>query len=100
MKIKGQKLDTIKTAFTLVFNHVGKEKVRECHQLASPKRIAWGIWHRASDNMRYDDNHPNFHQGNQVRIVPYNPEFNVYDDDTNDNHIQTVILKILKDLLK
>ncbi len=98
MKIKGQKLETMKTAFTLVFNALGKEEVRRKFKLFGAQNAVWGIWNRASDDMLHDDNHPSFKH--YPRIVPYNPTFDVYSEDTNDNHIETAILKILNDLLK
>jgi len=96
MKIQGQKYEFMKSAVKAVVEAVGPDHVRAALALkkVSP---AWEIWNRASDDLRYDDTHPVFKV--RQRVVPYNPTFNVYSDDTHDGHIQTALFHILKELL-
>ncbi len=95
MKIQGKKYEVMKDAFTKIFNSHGPEKVKEAIRNNGKTKVIWSIWTRAADQLRYNDNHPII----KTRIVQQNTEFDVYDDNTNDDHIQSALVKILKELL-
>lgn len=79
--------------------HGGANAIKQAEQQAglTRKRTIWDIWHSASDNLRYDDNHPRYRK--LKRILPYDASFNLYEDDSvNDSHIETALNHIAKQL--
>ena len=96
MRINGQKLATMKAAMTAVLEYFGKAAVAS--RIANSDRtiIAWNAWNIASDHLRYNDTHPAILR--RLReLVPQDPTFDAYSNGDNDSHIQTAILKILRD---
>lgn len=70
-------------------------------QLADPARrvqALWQIWFAVCDDHRHDDAHPRFTQLGQKRVLPFDFDFPLYPDDTNDKTLTTalkaVVLKI------
>jgi hypothetical protein len=99
MKINGVKYDTMKNAMQAVVNHFGgASAVKEFYKHKTSDGMLWALWHITSDNMRYDDTHPNFRFGLWTRIIPQNPSFDMYSDNHNDVHIATALRKIGKEL--
>lgn len=96
MKIQGEKYNTMATAIKAVVDSFGKDKIRQSMQHNKVK-AAWAVWSLAADDMRYTDSHPMFKH--RQRYASHNPTFDVYSDHVNDDHIETALFKILKDLL-
>lgn len=79
------------------------------------ERGLWAMYHTATDQLRYDDNHPMFtgytdsvtneFKPGRTRIIEYNPSFSELlkgPDGTGytDNAKETLIKSIIKDLVK
>lgn len=97
MKINDKIYKIMKDAISLVIDYVGKEKVKKAIEQRE-RFTMWEIWNRASDDLQDADSHPRFKR--IKRIVPYTG-FYVYSEDSsiNDNHIETALKKIFKELL-
>jgi hypothetical protein len=97
MKIQGQKYKKMKAAYTAVVNHIGIEVInKNWLKVHSETKIIWAIWWQANTNLTCDDTHPTFIR--QKRIHPYDASFDMYSDGDNDNHIDTALKKISRDL--
>lgn len=56
----------------------------------------WTVWHHVTDEIRFDDSHPRFH--GRARVLPYNFDFPLYPDNTNDATLETALRAALKQL--
>lgn len=101
MKIKGQLYQEMKECIRLVIDFFGGPiKVvalaKDSDMLAVC--LMWDLWNLVSDNKQLEADHPMF-RGGRPRIHPYDPNFNIYADETiNDDHIQTALMKIGREL--
>ncbi len=98
MKITGTKYDTMRAAMRAVIERAGgTAAVKAAYADKTPGRMLWDLWHVAERNLRYDDAHPAYAGGHWTRVYPYNPSFDVYSDNVNDQHILTALTKIGKE---
>lgn len=101
MKMSQERYNLLKSAITKVADHWGRATFVEHTEQTTPTATAWLLHNLAVNQLQYDDTHPFFQNGKWERIVPYQPSFNMYIDNGNnltDNHIQTAIIKISKEL--
>jgi hypothetical protein len=71
---------------------------RRLEDPAKRVQALWEIWFAVCDDHRHDDAHPRFTQLGQERVLPFDFDFPLYPDDTNDKTLTTalkaVVLKI------
>lgn len=96
MRIKGEKLRVMETAFAAVVKKIGKEALLTYFSSSSNRLMVWDIWRIAWRNLQYDDSHPLYQNGTWQRIVPPNLSFDLYSDGDNDTHIETALIHIAK----
>lgn len=54
----------------------------------------WTIWYAVFDEVKNDDTHPRFR--NRSRVLPFDPTFAAYPDDTNDATLETALRAALR----
>ena len=82
----------------MVENEGGPAPVKAIYAKLTQMRMLWDVWHVASHNLLYDDNHPAFSNGLWSRVHPYEPHFDIYSDNVNDRHIETALKQIGREL--
>jgi hypothetical protein len=107
LKIKEPILNKMRAAMKAVVEQLGGVEGWNSSRLQrrnighTDTRILWDTWHRASNNLMYDDKHPMFAPGRIVRCIPHDPEFNMnalYAPGVNDSHIESAIFAIAEEL--
>lgn len=101
MKMSQERYALLKSAMAAVLDHHGPDKFKEHASQTRTTSVAWLLHNLAINQIQYSDTHPFFQDGKWVRVFPHQPSFDMYRDgenDLNDNHIQTAILKICKEL--
>lgn len=82
------------------------EKVGYGGPTAEPLAAARWIFPRVAFDLQYDDSHPAFSPGvwddgqtrpARMRLVSHNPNFVLYPDGCNDNHLDTVLKLLAKE---
>ena len=56
------------------------------------------IWFKTFVNRNYEDSHPMVKKREGKRVLSFDPNYELYPCDTNDNSIQTALIKIFKEL--
>jgi hypothetical protein len=99
MKIKGEHYATMLDASRKVWAKFGKQ-IKKLEQEKSKVAAAWQLFWFIDFDLN-NDNHPAF-RGGRERINSYIPTWrqSFNDANYNDAHIQTAMLKILKELNK
>ena len=100
MKIKDELFLIMKEAITSIVKDEGLSHCRESLAL-NVRGALWLMWGRANFQLRNDNTHPFFARGVGKRIIGYRPGFDVYsyyDGTVNDDHIETALIKIAKEL--
>jgi hypothetical protein len=102
MKINGVLYERLKTWIAQAVDKVfgGAEKVRAIakEQNVLPGQMMWQLFWLVSDNICYSDQHPMFKSNKRIRFHPQDKGLWQYDEFT-DEHIQTAIMRIGKELL-
>lgn len=101
MRIQDQKYLTVYNAIRAVLAyHGGVAKVKATCEAKSfsPLGVMWRLFNVAADNLRYDDNHPHFQSGQWPRIVSHDPTFDMYSNGDNDEHWNTALKKMGREL--
>ncbi len=94
MKITGEKYERMKMAMQAVYSHNPKV-AEEAFVRGGLSMTVWTLWNIADQNLMNDDNHPFFKHRKWDRIVPYDPNWDVYSNDDDDSHIETALKRIL-----
>lgn len=98
MKINGSLYETIKSGFRTVIDHYGgPASYKSRFGGKNDRSTMWGVWHTFVAHKTYGETHPMFRKG---RILPHEPNWDVYatDETINDDHIETAIMKIGREL--
>jgi hypothetical protein len=106
MRIQPRKYAIMRDGIKAVIDHYGGlDAFKAAMQARYPKinvnsvtAYLWAAFTIAADNMRYDDNHPFFQNGTWTRILPHNPNFDMYSDGDNDTHLTTALKAIGKEI--
>lgn len=98
MKVSKQTFYRIVEDMRTVYNAASPQQKEQWAKLSEAGQ-AWAIYHVVGDNRQYTDNHPAFTSGTWKRVVPYDPEWEFYVDNTNDKTLETALLKAL-DIVK
>lgn len=101
MKMQPNRYTELKTAIEKVIEFAGgKNIVKSMYLALSTKRMMWDMLQVVIRNWAYDDNHPAFAQGHWTRVLPHNGTnySTFYNEGLNDNHINTALNKIAKEL--
>jgi hypothetical protein len=56
------------------------------------------IWFKVYANRKYEDSHPMVQKKNGKRVLKLDESFEMYPCDTNDNSLQTALIKLFKEL--
>lgn len=65
-----------------------------------PSVIAHSLWSQICYDRMNNDNHPAFSEHGRQRVLQYQPDFDMYPDDTNDKTLGTALVKALLSILK
>jgi hypothetical protein len=101
MKIPETTYNTLLEAIRVfVDKNGGLETIRSKYISAglSEKRMRWDLFWVVMRNITQDDTHPYYLNGQWTRFYPYQADFNIYADGVNDDHIDTALRKICRDL--
>lgn len=96
MRVKLKKYEKMKAVIKTVVDHYYAWVKQEAAKEKKPSQLMWALFFLAADDMRYDDCHPRYQQ--RDRIIPHTPEFDMYSDGDNDDHLTTALLKIGREL--
>lgn len=100
MKMDRAKYETIKKAIAAVVQRISRNEalLGIISNNPRPMGVMWQLFEYASHNIQYDDNHPGFATGQWPRVYPTVPGFNLYSGGLNDDHIDTALKSISKEL--
>ena len=63
-----------------------------------PTQVAWRLWHIVFCNRQYPCDNPNVFFVGHGRLLSYDPNFQMYPDDTNDKTLETALDKVCKEI--
>jgi len=101
MKIPETTYNVLLEAISAIVDHEGGAiAVKRSFSMdgLSELRMMWYLYHIATRNIMYDDTHPLYKNGSWIRAYPYQPNWNIYSLGVNDDHIDTALRKICRDL--
>lgn len=97
MKISVRRYNELHEGFKAFAEHYGIETIKKKIAESGWRRTKWAILSQVVYDFNNDDDHPAFLT--RTRINPYKGrEWDLYDGGLNDNHIETAIDKIGKEL--
>lgn len=101
MKMSKERYELLKDAIRAVAEDIGYDICRSYAQDRNDKQLMYALFHKATNQLQYDDNHPFFKNGQWKRVYPHVEGFAYYNDNgvsLNDDHIWTALKRIGKDL--
>ena len=99
MKTKFETLQQMKRDLRAVINHIGYIRIYNAYK-ENPARVAFDLWNIVFVNRKYTTDNPNVIFVGSGRLLSYMPNYELYPDNTNDNTLQTALLKVCNELLK
>ena len=106
MKVKFNTLQAIRRDFQVLvaFLEHGRgdpELHHDLHKMYKENKVstAFQLWHSNYANRQYPSDNPNVYFTFGSRLLPYNPDFQMYPDDTNDDTLKTALLKVCDEIL-
>jgi len=92
MKMKTERYELLKSGFAALVAHY----CYTGHTFSMGD--LWNVYHHVVRQFLYDDSHPGFAKHHWQRLLPFMPNYNQYEGGLNDNHLETAIRRIAKDL--
>jgi hypothetical protein len=98
MKIDNQYYEIVKAAMIDGVKYYTKNEILLNTKLTNFKSMIWRLFLKSAEQLQYDDSHPCFVNGHWGRFHPHNPNWEMYPNNINDDHIWTMLKKIGKEL--
>jgi len=101
MKMSQVRYEQLKNGIRTIADHLGPQNCRDFAEDRNGCQLMWALYHKLTNQLQYNDNHPCFANGTWVRLVPHDENFQSYDDNgvtLHDTHIETALKLIRKEL--
>lgn len=96
-KIDGEAYESRKADIKTVLDHYGSDPFIKAYK-ANPVRAIHDLYHQVwFDRRNSSDDHPTYNH--RPRLLPHDPDFELYPNDSNDTHIETMVKRALYELL-
>ena len=79
--------------------HINRKTFRESYE-NNPRGFSFSIYSYVTHDLMFDDNHPAYTRNLRKRVIPHDPNFVLYPDGCNDDHLATVLKHIFSNVLK
>lgn len=102
MKMTQERYNQLLATIRALVTHHGKAYFLPIGQQHGAMAMLWYLYHRAAEQLQYDDSHPFYVAGHWDRIVPHVDGWRSYVDENgqtlNDDHIATALRRIGREL--
>lgn len=97
-KINGKEYESRKNDLKTMIDHLGPDRVLESYK-ENPSGTVHGMYQKIWFDRKNQDSHPAFVNGSQTRLFPYQEDYEIYPNDSNDQHITTMLKRALYEIL-
>lgn len=97
-KIEGPEYESRKEDMRSLIDVLGTEKILASYK-DNPSATLNGLYQKIWFDRKNKDSHPAFLSGQLERILPYQEGYEIYPNDSNDDHLRTMLKRAMYEIL-